>query len=76
MEFTGFFIDEVLRMWPPATGTLARLPKEEMKIGPYTVNKDTIIGINILGLMHNPKYYKDPETFNPNRWAEPGAYTK
>lgn len=63
-------------MWPPVTGTLARLPKEDMMIGPYKVNKGTIIGTNILALMHNPKYYDHPEVFNPYRWAEPGAYTK
>jgi cytochrome P450 len=76
MQFTEYFIDEVLRMWPPATGTLARVAKEDIKIGPFNITKDMVVGCNILGLMHNPKYYDHPEVFNPNRWAEPGAYTK
>jgi cytochrome P450 len=60
MEFTGYFIDEILRMWPPATGTLARVAKEDVKIGDFNIPKDTIVGTNILGLMHNPKYYDKP----------------
>ena len=60
MEFTGYFIDEVLRMWPPATGTLARIAKEDIKIGPFSIPKGMLVGTNILGLMHNPKYYDKP----------------
>jgi cytochrome P450 len=47
-------------MWPPATGTLARVAKEDTKIGPFNITKDMVVGVNILGLMHNPKYYDHP----------------
>ena len=61
----GYFLDECLRMWPPATGILARVTREDVKIGPYNIPADMLIGTNILGLMHNPKYYENPEVFNP-----------
>jgi cytochrome P450 len=62
-------------MWPPATGVLARVTREETKIGPYTLPADMLIGTNIIGLMHNPKFYDNPEKFNPDRWATKGAHT-
>ena len=62
-------------MWPPATGILARQTKEDMQIGPYSILKIMLIGTNIIGLMHNPKYYENPEIFNPDRWATKGAYS-
>jgi cytochrome P450 len=65
----GNFLDECLRMWPPATGILARVTREPVKIGPYSLPEGMLIGTNILGLMHNPKYYEDPSVFNPDRWA-------
>lgn len=76
MEFTEYFIDEILRMWPPATGTLARVAKEDIKIGAFSIPKGTLVGSNILGLMHNPKYYNKPEIFNPYRWTQDTLHTK
>jgi cytochrome P450 len=75
LEYTGYFLDECLRMWPPATGILARVTREDVKIGPYNVPKGMLIGTNIIGLMHNPKYYENPEVFNPDRWATKGPHT-
>lgn len=33
-----------------------------------------LVGTNIIGLMHNPKYYNSPEIFNPNRWDDKTLY--
>ena len=54
------FLDECLRMWPPAVGVLNRLTVSETKIGPYTVPAGFNVGTNILGLMYNSKYYNNP----------------
>ena len=56
----GKFMDECLRLWPPAVGTLLRTTRKDVKIGPYEILKGNLVGTNIIGLMHNPKYYKDP----------------
>lgn len=68
------FLDECLRMWPPAVGILLRVAKEDMKLGPYQIPKDTLVGTNIVGLMHNPLYYKNPEAFDPERWNDKTLY--
>lgn len=67
-------MDECLRMWPPATGILLRRTRRDIKIGPYELPKDMLVGTNIIGLMHNPKYYKDPHIFNPDRWDDKTLY--
>lgn len=47
-------------MWPPAVGILLRIAKFDMNLGPYQIPQGTLVGTNIIGLMHNPKYYNNP----------------
>lgn len=61
-------------MWPPAIGVLARMTREDVKIGPYEIPKGMLVGTNILGLMHNSKYFDDPSVFNPDRWDPKGRH--
>jgi cytochrome P450 len=49
----GKFLDECLRMWPPAVGILCRVAREDVKIGPFDIPKGMLVGTNIIGLMHN-----------------------
>lgn len=60
LEFTGKFMDECLRMWPPAVGILFRMTREDVKIGPYELPKGHILGTSIVALCNNPKYYDHP----------------
>jgi cytochrome P450 len=57
-------------MWPPAVGILNRVTKVETAIGPYTIPAGMNVGTNIIGLMHNSKYYPNPEKFDPERWND------
>lgn len=57
-------------MWPPAVGILLRVARRDLVLGPYNIPKDTLVGTNIIGLMYNPKYYKNPEVFDPERWND------
>jgi enediyne biosynthesis protein E7 len=54
---------------PPAW-TLPRRVATETKLGPYTVPANAIVQVDI-GVMHrNPKYWKRPNEFYPQRWME------
>lgn len=41
-----------------------------MTIGPYQVKKGSCVGTNIIGACHNPKYWKNPGVFDPDRWLD------
>lgn len=64
------YTKECLRMWPPAVGILARVAKEDITMGPYKITKGSFVGTNIIGGCHNPKYWKNPDVFDPDRWLE------
>lgn len=68
------FLDECLRMWPPTVGVLLRVAKNDMQIGPYKVPKGMLVGTNLIGVLNNPKYYENPEIFNPDRWNDKSKY--
>ncbi len=61
-------------MWPPAVGILLREAKRDMTLGPYQISKGMLVGTNIVGLMHNTKYYNNPEVFDPERWNDKTLY--
>jgi len=47
-----------------------------MQLGPYKIPKGMLVGTNMIGLMHNPKYYKNPEVFDPERWNDKSIYNE
>ncbi|OTA81849.1 hypothetical protein M434DRAFT_37375 [Hypoxylon sp. CO27-5] len=71
-------IDESLRMSPPSPGTLWRqLALEEEGLKPFVVDghvipKGTMVGVNTYSLHHNEEYFKNPFTYNPDRWLITG----
>ena len=47
-------------MWTPAVGILLRVAQRDLNLGPFQIPKGMLVGTNIIGLMHNPKYYNRP----------------
>ena len=66
------FTKEVLRVYPPAPGTLPRIANEDHEIGDFKVKKGTIISAFFTPSLFNPKFFKDPDSFNPGRFLEKG----
>jgi len=46
-----------------------------MKLGPYDLPADFNVGTNLLGLGYNPKFYQNPEKFDPERWNDKSMLT-
>lgn len=71
MEYLEGVTRETLRKYPPA-GELRRI-----SLKPYSFPKSdkelpagTLFSIPVHSLHYDPKYYPNPEKFNPDRWSE------
>uniref|UniRef100_A0ACD5ZNR2 Uncharacterized protein n=1 Tax=Avena sativa TaxID=4498 RepID=A0ACD5ZNR2_AVESA len=60
-------IKEVLRLHPPAA-LIPRLTREDCTVMGYDMLKDTNVFINIFAVSRDPRYWENPEDFNPERF--------
>ena len=67
MIYTNAVLNEAMRLYPPAWIT-DRQNLEDDVIGDYNLKKGTLIGVSFYELHRNPKYWKNPEEFNPERF--------
>ncbi|EZA57484.1 Cytochrome P450 9e2 [Ooceraea biroi] len=74
MEYLDAVVNETLRMYPVAilTDRLClndfELPPALPGAKPYTIKKGDGIWIPMYGLHHDPKYFEEPEKFDPDRF--------
>jgi cytochrome P450 len=59
---------EAMRLYPPAY-ILGRETLREVDLGPYKLPAKTTIFINTYGMHRNPKYFPNPEKFDPDRFG-------
>jgi cytochrome P450 len=62
-------VEESMRLYPPAWIT-DRVAIEDDSFGDFTVEKGTMIGISFYELHRNPTYWKNPNDFMPERFAD------
>ena len=68
LEYLDMVVSETLRMYAPA----ARFNREaacDVTIKGFRVPKGTDITMSIHGVHYNPRYWSDPEKFNPDRFS-------
>lgn len=70
MEYLAAVINESMRLRPPAALFVRILAQEDDILG-YKVPAGSMAVLSPYILHRNPKYWKDPETFNPNRFLAP-----
>jgi cytochrome P450 len=63
-------LKETLRITPPGSSTFQRIALDDHKIGNFNVKKGTLLNIGLLVVGNNPKYYENPEKYQPERWLE------
>lgn len=60
-------VKETLRLYPVAPFITRYLPTNSTISG-YFIPKDTLVIMSLYTIGRNPQYFKNPETFNPDRW--------
>nr|WAW38264.1 CYP81B140 [Plumbago zeylanica] len=70
-------IKETLRMYPVSPLLLHNSTKEtDVIVGGYTIPRDTIVWINLWAIHNDPKVWKEPRKFKPERFYEEVALNK
>jgi cytochrome P450 len=67
LKYIEAVIHESIRMFP-TLGSMPRAAVEDVDFDGITIKADTTVYTNFKVMSHNPKYFKDPERFNPDRF--------
>ncbi|XP_069702399.1 probable cytochrome P450 6a14 [Periplaneta americana] len=71
MKYLDKVVNETLRKYPPVHELIRECTKTTNISGTNAVMKKGMQAlISIMGLHHDPKYYPDPEMFDPERFSE------
>jgi cytochrome P450 len=69
LEYTEKIFKEILRI-RPSVWALSRLTNEDYKIDEYVIPSNSVIFMSQYAMHNSPKYYADPDSFNPERWTK------
>ena len=67
MAYTNAVINESMRLFPPAWITDRENIEDDEFLG-YHIKDKTLIGVSFYEIHRNPKYWKKPEEFDPERF--------
>ena len=67
LTFANAVINESMRLYPPAWITDRENIEDDELLG-YHIKEKTLIGVSFYELHRNPKYWENPEEFNPERF--------
>lgn len=69
MTYINAVLNESMRLYPPAW-IVDRQNVTDDTITSYHIKKGTLIGISLYELHRNPKYWNNPDEFNPERFLD------
>jgi len=69
LTYTEHVIQEAMRVYPPVY-LIGREPLTDVELGGYRVRKGTTVFFSQWVSHRDPKYFDDPESFRPERWAD------
>jgi len=69
LTFTRAVIAEAMRLYPPAW-VLGRTLVTPLDCAGWHAPPGTLVGVSPLLLHHDPRWFDDPEEFDPDRWLD------
>jgi len=68
LRYTEMVLAESMRLYPPAWA-MGRLALDDFELGPYFLPKGTTVFLCQYVVHRDPRYFPDPERFDPERWT-------
>ncbi|XP_031102368.1 premnaspirodiene oxygenase-like [Ipomoea triloba] len=68
LQYLNSVVKETLRCHPPIPLLIPRECREETVVGGYTIPLKARVHINVWAIGRDPQYWKDPESFIPERF--------
>jgi len=68
LPFTRKIIAETIRLYP-AIYLIPRRAAEACTLGGFAVRPGSLVLVNIYNVHHDPRFFAEPERFNPSRWT-------
>lgn len=67
LKYTEMVLNEAMRLYPPAW-LLSRIVVSDFQMGDYLLLKGSLLFLSPYVMHRHPRYYPDPEKFDPERW--------
>ncbi|KAI9495417.1 cytochrome P450 [Zychaea mexicana] len=72
LNYLNMVIKETLRITPPAVSTVARIATQDTELSGVFIPKGTRVAVDVYELHRNPQVWKNPDVFDPERFAPGG----
>ena len=70
LSYAAMVVKETLRLYPPIS-RIGRRPLEDMAFGSVRLAKDATVFLSPFVTQRDPRWFADPEQYQPERWARP-----
>lgn len=75
LKYTEQIIAESMRLYPPVWN-IGRLSKRPFELGGAVIPAGAICLMSQYVVHHDPRFYPDPERFDPDRWSGPSRESR
>lgn len=69
LQYTEKVFRESMRLYPPVW-TIGRYVENDYPVGEYNIGVGSSILMSQYVMHHDPRYYEEPDQFNPDRWTD------